>query len=99
MFKANSIIIIIIIIITNWILSDSKTPQVFRTLLIILGDFRSAIVGMILILPLIRSSSIFFRFLDIVPRAPTMNDITVTFNSLAKWKYFSSFSPSFTTDM
>ena len=86
----------------HWCLSDSKSPQVFRTLLCILADFSSYVVWMVSILNLIyRSVHFFSRFLEIVPKAPTMIDITVTFvffylfSSLVKLKCLSRFSSFF----
>ena len=52
----------------HWSLKDSKSPQIFRTLLIIQADFSSAVVWMVLILPLNSSSScLLSKFLGIVP--------------------------------
>ena len=60
-------------------MSGNKSPQLSRTLLSILADHTSAVVGMVLILLLIFStSSLFSRTLGIVPRAPTTIAFTVT---------------------
>ena len=82
----------------HWKLSDSKSPQVSWTLST-LDDLNSAMVWMVLILPLISSS--FSRLLGIVPRAPTTIGINVMlmfydcFFSLANSKCFSIFSLTF----
>ena len=61
-------------------LSDSKSSQVFRTLLSILAGLNKAIVCMVSTYPLIsKSSSPFNNPLGIVPSAPITIDITVTF--------------------
>ena len=63
-----------------WRLSDSKSSQVFMTLLSILANFNNAVVYMVSILPLIyNSASLFYKFLRTVPRAPTIICIIVTF--------------------
>ena len=49
-------------------LSDSKSLQVFRTLLCILVGFSSVVVWMFLVLPLITSPNFFPTFLETVPR-------------------------------
>ena len=64
----------------HWSQSDSKSPQLSRTLLSILTNLNSAVVWMVSILVQISCSSHFFlRFLKIVQRASTMIGITVTF--------------------
>ena len=69
-----------------WNASDNKTPKISRTLTSILADFNSAVVCIVVILPLISySPSIFLRFSGTVQRAPITIGITVTF-------IFSSFS-------
>ena len=88
----------------HWSLSDSRSPQVSRTLLIILTDL-NAVIGMVLIRPLISNSfSPFTKPLGTVLSAPITIGITVTLmlhsflNSLARSKYLSlvSFSLIFT---
>ena len=60
-------------------LSDSIFPQVSRTLLGIQADFNTVVVWMVLILPLISSSSsVFNKHLGTVPCTPTTIRITVT---------------------
>ena len=59
---------------------DSKSHRFSKTLLSIQADFKRSVVWMVSILPLISSASGFFSsFLGIVPRTPTMIDISVTF--------------------
>ena len=61
-------------------LSDGKFPLVSRTYLSILADFKSAMVWMVPILPLISSSpSLFYKPLRIVPNAPATIGITFIF--------------------
>ena len=86
----------------HWSLSDSKFPQVSRTLLSILTNFNSVVVWMVSTRPLIsKSSSPFNNPLVIVPRALIIIGINVTFifhiffNSLARSRYLSSFLLSF----
>ena len=82
--------------ISHWSLSDSKPPQISRTLLSMLVDCISPVVWMILILPLISSSpTLFSRFLGTDSGAPITTGITVTimfhyfFSSLARsWRFF-----------
>ena len=45
----------------HWCLTESKSPQVSRTLLSILTDFNNAVVWIVSILPLISSSSNIFQ--------------------------------------
>ena len=89
----------------HWSLSDSKSPQVSRTLLSILTDLNNVVVWMVTTCPLIsKSSSPFNNSSVTVPRAPITIGINVTFmfhsffNSLASSKYqsFFSFSVNFT---
>ena len=84
-----------------WSLSDSKSPQVARTLLSILDDHNNAVVWMVSTCPLIsKSSSPCTNPLVIVLRAAIIIGIIVTFmfhsffNSLAMSRYL-SFSLSF----
>ena len=83
-------------------LSDSKSPQVSRTLLSILAVFNNAVVWMVSIRPpTSESSSPFSNPLVTVPNAPITNGITVTFRfhnffySLTRSRYLSFFSHSF----
>ena len=87
------------VLVFPWILSDSKCPQISRTLLSILANFSNAVVSMIFILPLIFSS--FSKPLGTIPNALNTNVITVIlkllsfFSSLTRSKYFSIFLLSF----
>ena len=66
--------------VSHWNLSDSKSPQVSRTLLSILADFNNAVVGMVTTRPLIsKSSSLCTNPQVTVPRAPITLGIIVTF--------------------
>ena len=85
----------------HWCLSDSKSPQVFRTLLGILADLSNAVVWIVSTYNLIsKSSSHFINHLGIVPSVPITIGITVTFMfhslfyfcSLARSRYSSLFS-------
>ena len=85
----------------HWNLSDSKSPQVSRTLLSILTVLNNAIVWMVSIRPpASKSSSPFNNPLVTVPMAPITIDIIATFifhrffNSLARSSYLSLFSLS-----
>ena len=61
-------------------LNNSKSPQVFRTLLSILADLYNAIVLMVSILPLIfKSSCSLLKPLQTNLRAPTIIGITISF--------------------
>ena len=63
----------------HWSLSDSKTPQVSRTLLSILTDLNNAVVLMVSTRPLIsKSPSLFINPLVTVPSAPVTISLTVT---------------------
>ena len=90
------------LIVFHWSLSDSKYPQVFRTLLRILTDFHNAVVWMVSTRPLIsKFSSPLINPLVTVLRAPIIIDINVTFifhiffSSLVRSRYSSFFSLSF----
>ena len=83
-------------------LSDSKSPQVSRTLLSILAVLNSAVVWMVSTHPsTFKSSNPFNNPLVTVPKAPITIGIIVTcmfhsfFNSLARSRYLSFFSHSF----
>ena len=82
--------------------SDSKSPQVSRTLLSILVDLNNAVVWMISSCPLIsKSFSSFTNPLGIVPSSSITIDITLTFmvyrffSSLARSGYLTLFSLSY----
>ena len=86
----------------HWSLSDSKSPQVSRTLLSILTTLNNAVVWMVSIHPSTsRSSSPFNNPLVTVPKAPITIGIIVTFmfhsffNPQARSRYLSFFSHSF----
>ena len=86
----------------HWRLSDSKSPQVPRTLLSILAVFNNAVVWMVSTRPpTSKSSKPFNNPLVTVPKAPIIIGIIVTFmfhsffNSLAISRYLSLFSHSF----
>ena len=86
----------------HWGLSDSKSPQVSRTLLSILAVFNNAVVWMVSTRsPTSKFSRPFNNPFVTVPKAPIIIDIIVTFmfhrffNSLARSKYLSLFSHSF----
>ena len=86
----------------HWRLSDSKSPQVSRILLSILAVFNNVVVWMISTRPSTsKSSRLFKNPLVTMPKAPTTNGIIVTFmfhsffNSLARPRYLSLFSHSF----
>ena len=86
----------------HWSLSDSKSPQVFRTLLRILADLNNAVVWMVSIHPVIsKSSSPFNNPLVTVLRVQIKIGIIVTFmfhiffNSRARSGYLFLFSYSF----
>ena len=64
----------------HWRLGDSKSPQVFRTLLSILAVFNNAVVGMVSTRPpTSKSSRPFNNPLVTVPKAPITIGIIVTF--------------------
>ena len=86
----------------HWRLSDSKSPQVSRTLLSILAVFNNAVICMVSNhLPTSKSSWSFNNYLVTVPKAPITIGTIVTFmfyiffNSLARSRYLSFFSHSF----
>ena len=86
----------------HWSLSDSKSPQVSWTLLSILAVLNNVVVWMVSTSPLTsKSSSLFSNPLVPVPNAPITIGITVIcifysfFNSLARSRYLSFFSHSF----
>ena len=84
--------------VSHWSLSNSKSPQVSRTLLGILADFNNAVVWMVSTRLLIfKFSSPFINSLVTAPSAPITSGITVTFmfhsfsNPLARFRYLSFF--------
>ena len=86
----------------RWSLSDSKSPQVTRTLLSILIVLNNAVVWMVSTRPpTFKSPSPFNNPLVTVPKAPITIGIIITFmfhiffSSLARSRYFSFFSHSF----
>ena len=86
----------------HWSLSDSKSPQVSRTLLSILVVLNNDVVWMVSTRPPTSSSSSpFSNPLVTIPNAPITIGVIVTcmfhsfFNSLAKSRYLSFFSHSF----
>ena len=86
----------------HWILSDSKDPQVSKTLLSILADLNNAVALMVSTRPLIsKSSSPCTNPLVTLPHALITISIIVTFmfhsffSSLARSLNLSLFSPSF----
>ena len=86
----------------HWSLSDSKSPQVSRTLLSILAVLNNAVVWMVSTRPPnSKSSSPFSNPLVTVPNAPITIAIIFTcmfhsfFSSLARSRYLSFFSLSF----
>ena len=90
------------LIVFHWRLSDSKSPQVSRTLLSILAVFNNAVVWMVSTRsPTSKSSRPFNNPLVTIPKAPITIGIIVTFmfqsffNSLARSRYLSLFSHSF----
>ena len=86
----------------HWSLSDSKSLQDSRTLLSILAVLNNVVVWMVSTRPpTSKSSSPFSNPLVTVPKAPITISIIVTFmfhsffNSLARLRYLSFFSHSF----
>ena len=90
------------LMVIHWRLSDSKSPQVSRTLLSILAVFNNAVVWMVSTRPpTSKSSKPFNNPLVTVPKTPITIGIIVMFmfhsffNSLARSRYLSLFSHSF----
>ena len=88
--------------ISHWSLTDSKFPQVSRTLLSILADLNNAVVWMVSTRPVIfQLSNLFTNLSVIVSRAPITIGIIITFMfhsfscSLARSRYLSFFLLSF----
>ena len=89
----------------HWSLTDSKSSQVFRTLLSILADLSNAIVWMGSTSLISKFSSPLTNPLGVVPSVPITTGITVTnmfrclfvcfFSSLTRSRYLSLFSLSF----
>ena len=86
----------------HWSLSDSKSPQVFRTRLRILAVLSNTVIWIVFTRPpTSKSSRPLNSHLFIVPKAPITIGTIVTsmfhsfFNSLAKSRYLSFFSLSF----
>ena len=86
----------------HWSLIDSKSPQVSRTLLSILTVFNNAVIWVVSTRhPTPKSSRPFNNPLATVPKSPITIGIIVTFilcsvfNSLARSRYLSFFSYSF----
>ena len=86
----------------HWSLSDSKSPQVSRTLLSILAVLNNAVVWMVSTHPpTSKSSRPFNNPLVTVPKATITIRMIITFmfhsffNSLARSRYLSFFSHSF----
>ena len=86
----------------HWNLSDSKSPQVSRTLLSILAVLNNDVVWMVSTRPpTSKSSSPFSNPLVTVPKVPITIGVIVTcmfhsfFNYLGKSRYLSYFSHSF----
>ena len=64
----------------HWSLNDSKSPQVFRTLLSILTDLNNTVVWMVSARsPISNSSSPLNKYLGIIPSAPLTIGTTVIF--------------------
>ena len=92
----------LMVMVFHWSLSDSKSPQVSRTRLRIQAVLSNAVVWIVSTRPLTsKSSRPFYNPLVIVPRALITIGTIVTFifhsffNSLARSRYLSFFSPSF----
>ena len=86
----------------HWRLSDSKSPQISRTLLSILAVFNNSVVWMVSTCPpTSKSPRPFYNPLVTVPKAPITIGIIVNFmfhsffNSLVRSRYLSLFSHSF----
>ena len=70
----------LMLMVFHWNLSDSKSPQVSRTLLIILADLNNAIIKMLSTPPLTyKSSSPFINPLMTVPKVQMTIGIIITF--------------------
>ena len=89
-------------IIKAYSISDNKSPQVSRTLLSILANLNNVVVWIVATCPLISiSSSPYINPLVTAPNTPISIGITVIFklhsffSSLARSRYLSFFSPSF----
>ena len=90
------------LMVLHWRLSDSNSPHVSRTFLSILAVFNNAVLWMVSTRSSIsKSSRPFNNPLVTVPKAPITIGIIVTFmfhsffNSLARSRYLSLFSHSF----
>ena len=86
----------------HWKLSDSQSPQVYRTLISILTNLNSTVVWMVFTCAFISNSSRpFTNLLVTILRVPITVGITITFmfhsffSSLARSKYLFLFSLSF----
>ena len=87
------------LVVFHWSLSDNKSLQVSRTLVSILGVLNNVVVWMVSTRPRIsKAPSLFYNPLRIVPKAPIMSGIIVTFlfhrffkNSLVRSRYLSFF--------
>ena len=85
--------------VSHWSLSDRKSPQVSRTLFIILAILSNAVILIVSTHPpTSKSSRLFNNPLVIVPKAPITIGTIVTFmfhsffNSLSRSRYLSFFS-------
>ena len=90
------------LMVSHWSLSDSKSPQVFRTLLSILAVLSNAVIWIVSTRPPTSyASRPFNNPLIIVPKAPITIGTIVTFmfhsffNSLSRSRYLYFFSHSF----
>ena len=90
------------LVVIQWSLSDSKCPQVSKTLLRILVNFNNGVVWMVAFLFLIsNSSSVLSKPLGTIANTPITIGITITpmflnfLSSLARFKYLTIFSRSF----
>ena len=85
--------------ISHWCLRESKSPLVSRTLLSILADLKNTVVRMVSTRSLISKTS--SPCINPLVRAPITIGITITFmfhsffNFIARFRYFSFFSLSF----
>ena len=96
------LLLLLLLWVFYWSLSNSKSPQVSKTYLMILANLNNTVLWMVLILHLIsNSSSPLFKSFGTILRAPTTVGITVTrefhiFNSsLARFRYLYIFLSSF----